>query len=366
MTERFGGIMARLMRGRSANRRPLALRARSAPLKAKGKARSIERAEAIPASLASGNRTLALEVAGLQGLAGALAGPMAEPFQRSVDLMRSAQGRVIVMGIGKSGHVARKIAATLASTGTPASFVHPTEASHGDLGMITRQDVILALSWSGETAELAGLIAYAKRFQVPLIAMTSQAKSTLGLAAEIVLELPRMQEACPHGLAPTTSTTMQLALGDALAISLLEGRGFTPTDFKAFHPGGKLGARLKHVGELMHGGDQLPLGTMDMPMSQALVVMTEKSFGCIGIVDRKGKLVGIITDGDLRRHMGADLLHKPASAIMTKKPKVAAPSTLASAALAMLGGRITALFVVDNGKPVGILHVHDLLRAGVV
>jgi arabinose-5-phosphate isomerase len=334
-----------------------------APLRSKPPVNG-SRAAKTPA-IRSALRTLELETAGLKGLENALSHDMAEAFEAAVHLIGHATGRVIVTGIGKSGHVGRKIAATLASTGTPALFVHPTEASHGDLGMITRQDVVLALSWSGETAELAGLIAYSRRFSVPLVAMTSNAKSTLAKAAEIVLALPKMQEACPHGLAPTTSTTMQLALGDALAMSLLESKGFSANDFKQFHPGGKLGASLLHIGEIMHTGDELPIGRIDMKMSEALVVMTEKSFGCIGIVNKSGRLVGIITDGDLRRHMGEDLLAQRVGDIMTKNPKTVKPDTLASGALATLGGRITALFVVKDGKPVGIVHVHDLLRAGV-
>ncbi len=318
----------------------------------------------VAAALESALRTLDLEVQGLQALRACLADELAAPFERAIGIMRQATGRVIVTGIGKSGHICRKIAATLASTGTPSYFVHPSEASHGDLGMITRDDVILALSWSGEPVELAGILNFAKRFGVPLIAITSNAASTLGKAADIALILPKVKEACPHGLAPTTSTTMQLALGDALAIALLESRGFTAVDFKTFHPGGKLGASLKHVGEIMHKGDALPLGTLQMPMSQALVVMTQKSFGCIGIVDEAGKLAGIVTDGDLRRHMGDDLLSRSVAEIMTKKPRTVGPDTLASAALATLQGRITALFVVDDGRPVGIIHVHDLLRTG--
>ena len=321
-------------------------------------------AKAASGRLASALRTLDLELQGLSLLHASLVNGLGGPFEQAVERIRGAQGRVIVTGIGKSGHVCRKIAATLASTGTPSYFVHPSEASHGDLGMITRDDVILALSWSGEPVELAGILHYAKRFCVPLIAMTSNAASTLGKAADIPLILPKAQEACPHGLAPTTSTTMQLALGDALAIALLESRGFTAADFKQFHPGGKLGASLRHVGEIMHKGDRLPVGPRDMPMSQALVVMTEKSFGCIGIVDNDGKLAGIVTDGDLRRHMGDGLLSRTAGEIMTKSPRTVSPDTLAAAALATLGGRITALFVVEDGRPVGIVHVHDLLRTG--
>jgi arabinose-5-phosphate isomerase len=273
---------------------------------------------------------------------------------------------VIVTGMGKSGHVGLKVAATLSSTGTPAYFVHPSEASHGDLGMITRDDVIVAFSWSGETVELGNIVSYSRRFAVPLIAVTSNPRSTLGEAAELVLALPQAKEACPHGLAPTTSTVMQLALGDCLAIALLESKGFTAFDFKALHPGGQLGARLKFVGDLMHKGDRLPLASADAVMAEAIVVMTEKALGCLGVVDNSGFLAGIITDGDLRRHMGDGLLGRRAQEIMTPAPKTVSPDLLASAALEMINSsKITTLFVVENGRPVGIIHVHDLLRAGV-
>ncbi|MGI9387961.1 MAG: KpsF/GutQ family sugar-phosphate isomerase, partial [Methyloligellaceae bacterium] len=284
-----------------------------------------------------------------------------------IELIRKASGRVIVSGMGQSGHVGQKVAATLASTGTPAYFVHPGEANHGDLGMITGDDVLLALSWSGETAELSGLITYSRRFAVPLIAVTSCAKSTLASSAEAVLLLPQAKEACPHGLAPTTSTVMQLALGDALAIALLESKGFTAQDFSIFHPGGQLGAKLKFVGDIMHTGEQLPLVPFDTVMSDALVTMTEKSFGCLGITDSGGRLAGIITDGDLRRRMGPTLLEASAEDVMTASPKTVKPDMLASAALELINASsITALFVVENDKPVGIIHVHDLLRLGVV
>jgi arabinose-5-phosphate isomerase len=318
-------------------------------------------------AVASALRTLQTEVEGLAQVADVLRGSMAEAFTRAVEKLAAISGRVIVTGIGKSGHVGQKIAATFASTGTPAFFVHPSEASHGDLGMITRADLILALSWSGETVELKPIIIYSRRFSVPLVSITSRADSALGGQSDVVLELPRAKEACPHGLAPTTSTTMQLALGDCLAIALLEAKGFSAHDFKVFHPGGSLGANLKHVSDIMHKGDSLPLAGEQETMAQALVIMTAKSFGCLGIVDQKGKLIGVVTDGDLRRHMGPDLLQARVSAIMTKKPKTIAPNMLASAALETLNSsRITALFVVEGGKPAGILHVHDLLRAGVV
>ena len=316
--------------------------------------------------VASALRTLDLESEGIAQLRAALGGPMAGPFGAALRLLRASRGRVIVTGIGKSGHVGQKIAATFASTGTPAFFVHPSEASHGDLGMITPDDLIIAFSWSGETVELKPLITYSRRYSVSLIAITSRADSALGQQADVVLELPRSKEACPHGLAPTTSTTMQLAIGDCLAIALLEAKGFTAHDFKAFHPGGSLGASLKYVADVMHKGDRLPIVRDIEAVSSALVIMTQKSLGCLGIVDAKGKLVGIVTDGDLRRHMGEDLLKARAADIMTKKPKTATPRMLASAALEMINAsRITALFVVERGKPVGIVHVHDLLRAGV-
>jgi arabinose-5-phosphate isomerase len=288
-------------------------------------------------------------------------------FVAALRLMFETRGRVVVTGMGKSGHIASKIAATLASTGTPAFFVHPSEAAHGDLGMITHDDVILALSWSGETVELKNIITYSRRFSVPLISITSRADSALGKQSDVVLDLPRAKEACPHGLAPTTSTTMQLAIGDCLALALLEAKGFTAHDFKIFHPGGSLGASLKYVADVMHKGEHLPLALQDEAMSAALVTMTQKSFGCLGILDAKGKLVGVITDGDLRRHMGDDLLSARVADIMTRRPKTVAPDMLASAALEVLNAsRITALFVVDRGKPVGIVHVHDLLRVGVI
>jgi arabinose-5-phosphate isomerase len=267
--------------------------------------------------------------------------------------------------MGKSGHIGRKIAATLASTGTPALFVHPAEASHGDLGMITADDVIMALSWSGETVELKNLIDYSKRYRIGLIAITADVGSTLAKAADVVLALPQAREACPHNLAPTTSSLMQLALGDALAIALLESRGFTALDFGALHPGGRLGAALKTVHDIMHRGDKVPLASVGERMSDALVEMTAKGFGCVGITQGQ-KLVGIITDGDLRRKMRPDLLDLQVETVMTKMPKTIRPDQLASEALEILNSsKITALFVVEAGVPIGIVHMHDLLRAGV-
>ena len=321
---------------------------------------------AVAPAVASAVRTLGLEKDGLAQLAAELQGAMAAPFADAVKRLKAVSGRVIVTGIGKSGHVGQKIAATFASTGTPAFFVHPSEASHGDLGMVTRDDLILALSWSGETVEMKPIITYSRRFAVPLVAITSKAQSALGQNSDVVLQLPRAKEACPHGLAPTTSTTMQLALGDSLAIALLEARGFTAHDFKIFHPGGSLGANLKYVSDIMHKDDRLPLAKSGVMMAQALVTMTEKSLGCLGVVDAAGKLLGVITDGDLRRHMGDGLLQSTVDQIMTLKPKTIAPGMLTSAALELINAsRITAWFVVEKSKPVGIIHVHDLLRLGV-
>lgn len=290
------------------------------------------------------------------------------PFSAAVEALGAATGRVIVTGMGKSGHIARKMAATLASTGTPAQYVHPGEASHGDLGMITSDDVILALSWSGETAELSSIISHAKRFAIPLIAMTSVETSALGRAADIPLILPRAEEACPNKLAPTTSTTMQLALGDALAIALLEKKGFSAKDFSIFHPGGKLGAMLKLVREVMHTGDELPLTGPSSSMSETLLIMSQKSLGSVGIVDEAGRLIGMITDGDIRRNSGAEgLLTKTAGDIMNRTPKTVAPSMLASEAVKLLNEKkITSLFVVEDGHPVGLVHIHDFLKAGVI
>jgi arabinose-5-phosphate isomerase len=333
---------------------------------ARAKLRVVQQSAASGAALQSAMRTLELECEGLQALRAALNEELGSALGNAVTMLAAAKGRVIVTGIGKSGHVSQKLAATFASTGTPAFFVHPSEASHGDLGMITGDDAIVALSWSGESVELGNILTYSRRFKVPLIAITSRGDSTLAKQSDVVLTLPRSKEACPHGLAPTTSTTMQLALGDCLAIALLEHKGFTAHDFKMFHPGGSLGAALKFVADVMHTGDRLPLVSEDTLMSAALVTMTQKAFGCLGVVDSKGKLAGVITDGDLRRHMGADLLNARTGEIMTKRPKVVTPTLLASAALELLNSsRITALFVVEKGKPVGILHVHDLLRTGV-
>ncbi len=317
-------------------------------------------------AIQSALRTLDAEASGVVAISAALQGPLGAAFAAATELIRQAKGRVIVTGLGKSGHVARKIAATLASTGTPAFFVHAAEASHGDLGMITADDVILALSWSGEQAEMKNLITYAKRFRIALIAMTAECESTLGKAAEIALTLPKAREACPHNLAPTTSSLMLLALGDALAIALLEGRGFTSVDFSVLHPGGKLGAMLKFTRDLMHSGEAVPLKPLGTRMSDALVEMSSKGFGCVGIVDISGAIVGIVTDGDLRRHMRPDLMTALVDDVMTKNPKTISRDLLASEALEILNSsKITALIVTDANRPVGIVHLHDILRAGV-
>jgi arabinose-5-phosphate isomerase len=310
-------------------------------------------------------RTLDAEADGIGALTAAMQDGLGRAFGAAVELVRAAKGRVIVTGMGKSGHVARKIASTLASTGTPAFFVHPGEASHGDLGMIVPDDVIMALSWSGETAELKTLIDYSRRFRIGLVAVTAEPGSALGHAADVVLVLPRAREACPHNLAPTTSSLMQLGLGDALAVALLESRGFTAVDFGMLHPGGRLGALLKFTADVMHRGSSVPLARLGTAMAEAVVEMSAKGFGCIGITDGDGRLTGIITDGDLRRHMRADLLEARVEDIMTRGPKTVRPDQLVSEALEILNAmKITALFVVDAGKPVGIVHFHDLLRAG--
>ncbi len=309
--------------------------------------------------LETARRVIGIEAEGLVALSAGLDGA----FSAAVETILKARGRVIVSGMGKSGHIARKIAATLASTGTPAQFVHPAEASHGDLGMVTREDVALVLSNSGETPELADLIAHTRRFSIPLIGVASRPDSTLLRQSDVALVLPQAAEACGTGVVPTTSTTMTLALGDALAVALMEHRQFTPEHFRAFHPGGKLGAKLSKVGDLMHL--DMPLVPEDRPMSEVLLVISQKGFGVVGVTGSDGRLVGIITDGDLRRHM-AGLLEHTAAEVMTRDPRTIVPGALAEAALALMNERkITCLFVVENGQPAGILHIHDLLRAGV-
>jgi arabinose-5-phosphate isomerase len=320
------------------------------------------------AAVQSALRTLDAEGSGIAAIAAALQSDLGAAFAAAVDLICGARGRVIVTGLGKSGHVARKIAATFASTGTPAFFVHAAEASHGDLGMITQDDVIIALSWSGEQPEMKNLVNYSSRFGIPMIAVTANAESSLGAAARIVLELPKAREACPHNLAPTTSSLMQAAIGDALAIALLEGRGFTALEFANFHPGGKLGAMLKFVRDIMHTGDAIPIKPLGAKMSDALVEMSSKGFGCVCIVDHSGEIVGIITDGDLRRHMRPDLMTASVESVMTRNPKTIPPNMLATEMLETINSSkpaVAVLIVAEAKKPVGIVHLHDVLRAGV-
>jgi len=317
------------------------------------------------ASIASAQRTVAFELAGVESLSAALAGPLAEPFADAVAVIGAITGRVIVTGVGKSGHIGSKIAATLASTGTPAFFVHPAEANHGDLGMIGRDDAIVAMSWSGESNELKGIIAYSRRFSIPLIAITSGEKSALARAADVVLCLPRVPEACPHGLAPTTSTLLQLVIGDALAVALLEARGFTPDHFRTFHPGGQLGASLMQVSDVMHVGEALPLVASGTAMRDAILEMSRKGFGCVGVIADDGLIAGIITDGDIRRHIADDLLSRTVDEVMTRAPKTVGPDALVATALQMVNSSsITSLMVVKDERVVGLVHLHDLLRIG--
>lgn len=323
------------------------------------------------ADLQVARRVLALESDAL----GALAKSLDASFARAVDIMLAVEGRVIVSGMGKSGHVGNKIAATLASTGTPAQFVHPGEASHGDLGFFTAKDAALLMSNSGKTQELADIIAFAKRAGIPLIGMTGGADSPLAQHSDVALILPPVGEACPMGMAPTTSTTMMLALGDALAVALMERRGFTEDQYRVLHPGGSLGKRLVRVLDIMHTGPEMPLVALETPMSDVLVEMTSKRFGCAGIIDADGGLAGIITDGDLRRHMQGDLLKRTAREVMTPRPQMVRAHALGGEALRLMTEspvRKTCLFVVadeDVGKPapkaIGIVHIHDCLRAGV-
>ncbi|MBR2299077.1 MAG: KpsF/GutQ family sugar-phosphate isomerase [Alphaproteobacteria bacterium] len=291
-----------------------------------------------------------------------------ENLSKVLDLIIKSKGRVIVTGMGKSGHIGRKIAATLASTGTPSFFVHPGEASHGDLGMLTGDDVVLAISNGGESRELSDILMYCKRYNIPLIAMTKNPESTLGKAGDYLLKLPNDGEACPLGLAPTSSTTATLVYGDVLAITLMERKGFSETDYKQRHPGGKLGAILCKVSDLMHTGDEMPIIDEDAIMQDALMTMSEKMLGCVGIVDKKGDLIGIICDGDLRRWMSPKLIEEKVSTVMTKNPKTIRPDVLASEAVYVMnntGRGITNLFVVEGRKPIGLIHIHDCLRAGV-
>lgn len=312
-------------------------------------------------------RTISFGKQGLDALESSLQDGLGAAFRSAAEMIGGIEGRVIITGIGKSGHIGHKIAASLASTGTPAFFVHPVEANHGDLGMITASDVVLALSWGGETAELRGIVSFTRRFSIPLIAMTSGATSTLAREADIVLLLPKAQEACPHGLAPTTSTLMQLALGDALAVALLEARGFSATDFRVYHPGGKLGAMLSHVSDLMHTGDRVPLISKGSSMPDAIHELSAKRFGCVGVLDEDGRLCGVLTDGDLARHLDGNLGVMTVDEAMTTNPKTIGKDALATAAMALLNKHsIAALLVVDDDRrPIGIIHFHDLLRVGV-
>lgn len=315
--------------------------------------------------IASAKHTIEKEIEALK----MMEGEFDESLTQALDLLQNTKGRVIVTGMGKSGHIGRKIAATLASTGTPSFFVHPGEASHGDLGMLTSDDTVIAISNGGESRELSDILIYSKRFGIPLIAITKNPQSSLGKAGDIILRLPDDGEACPLGLAPTSSTTATLVLGDVLAIALMERKGFSKTDYKQRHPGGKLGAILQKVSDLMHSGNEMPLVSEDTVLQDALVVMTAKMLGCVGVIDHNGSLKGIITDGDLRRWLSPDLLQKKVSEVMTKNPKTIGPDELAAEALNIMnntGKGITQLFVVqDDNKPIGVIHIHDCLRVGV-
>lgn len=314
--------------------------------------------------IACAKHTIDREVEALRALEDSLDSSLS----KALDMMESVKGRVIVTGMGKSGHIGRKIAATLASTGTPSFFIHPAEASHGDLGMLTEEDIVLAISNGGESRELSDILVYCKRYGIPLIAMTKNPTSTLGKAGDILLRLPDGGEACPLGLAPTSSTTSTLVYGDVLAVGLMERKGFTKTDYKRRHPGGKLGAILQKVSDLMHTGDELPLVTESSNMQDALLIMSSKMLGCVGIVNNNGELTGIITDGDLRRCINPDILTHNVTTVMTRNPRTISPDVLAVEALNTMnntGRGITQLFVLQDKKPIGIIHIHDCLRAGV-
>ncbi|MHA6686380.1 KpsF/GutQ family sugar-phosphate isomerase [Mesorhizobium sp. A556] len=317
------------------------------------------------ASIDSALRTVSTERAGVEALAHSLENGLSEPFARAVETLAAIKGRVIVTGVGKSGHIGSKLASTLASTGTPAFFVHPAEANHGDLGMIAEDDAIIALSWSGETVELKGIIAYSRRFSIPLIAITAGQTSALAREADVLLALPRAAEACPHGLAPTTSALLQLVVGDALAVALLEARGFTPDHFRTFHPGGQLGANLTQIREIMRVGDKIPLVDVGTKMPEAAMTLSRKKLGCVCVVDEEGKLVGIVTDGDVARNLHRNLADITVDEIMTRTPKTVKPQMFAGAAIALLEKyNISALVVAEDDRPVGMVHFHDLLRIG--
>jgi arabinose-5-phosphate isomerase len=317
--------------------------------------------------ISAARRAIEIETEGMKALLADLSGPLGIAVEAAVETIGKAKGRVIVSGMGKSGHVGRKIAATLASTGTPASFVHPAEASHGDLGMITSQDVVMLLSNSGESAELKDILNYCARFAVPMIAITANATSTMGRAADIILQLPKVREACPNGLAPTTSTLLQLALGDAIAMALLEAKGFSADDFRNYHPGGKLGARIKHARDIMNNREALPLVTIGTTVSDAIAVLSEKRFGCVGVLDATGVLLGMVTDGDLRRNLHIELSTSRVETVMTRNPTTISGHMLAAEVIELINAkRITTVFVVDEShKPIGLIHIHDLLREGV-
>lgn len=319
-----------------------------------------------PDPVATVQRTIEIERAGLEMLLAETRGALGKAIEQAVEIIQNATGNVIVSGMGKSGHIGRKIAATLSSTGTPSTFLHPAEASHGDLGIIRAEDVVLALSWSGETGELVDLVEYSKRFSVPLIAITSIATSTIARAADVPLIVPRAPEACPNGLAPTTSTSIQLALGDALAVALLSQRGFSAADFKRFHPGGRLGAQLKRVRDIVRPVERLATASPSESVGQAIVTMTRMGVGYILVLDDDFRLEGIITDGDIRRNLDTILFDKPVSAIMTTQPTVLPSEMLAAEALALLSSRnITAAPVVDAGTLMGAVHLSDFLTHGV-
>lgn len=314
--------------------------------------------------IANAKRTIDKEIEALKYMEAALD----ENLSKALDMMENCKGRIVVTGMGKSGHVGRKISATLASTGTPSFFVHPSEASHGDLGMLSNDDVVIAISNSGETKELSDILLYCKRFNIPLIAITKNPKSALGINSDLVLKLPDDGEACPLGLAPTSSTTATMVMGDILAVDMMERKGFSETDYKQRHPGGKLGAILRKVSDLMHSGEDMPVVDEDTLMQEALIVMTSKMLGCVGVTDKNGDLIGMITDGDLRRWMSPELMTQKVSTVMTKNPKTIRPDALAIEALKTMnttGRGITNLFVVEGKKPIGLIHIHDCLRAGV-
>lgn len=317
------------------------------------------------ADLVAARRVLGSASEALMALSAALDGE----FSRAIEILLAAKGRVIVSGMGKSGHVARKVAATLSSTGTPAYFVHPAEASHGDMGTITLNDVLVLLSWGGETAELSALITYAKRYRIPLIGIGAKPDSSLMAAADVKLVLPMVTEACPMGLAPTTSTTMMMSLGDAIAVALMERKGFSADQYRAFHPGGSLGRALVRVSDLMHGGADIPLCRQDTTMRDALLAIASGRMGCVVVVDEKGSLAGIVTDGDVRRHFDGDLAARKVGTVMTPDPQTCSPRHLAAEALALMNEhKITQLVVVDPDDParlpVGVLHIHDCLKVG--